>query len=361
MKGRAPARFGIEEEFVLLDDATLVPISVGLGTGVSVRGERAKGSVTPEYLTCQVECVTEPAFTREEAAQQLRLMRQQVSARAREHGAVAAPTATPFVSTGGFVVSPSPHYDEVSAHLAEITREHEVNGLHVHVEVDDGEARVRALNRVRPWMPVLLGLTTNGPFAHGRPSGFESWRSILIRRLPSSWAPPHFHDLSEYHARVQQMLSLGAIRDTASIAWAIRISERYPTVETRVFDAQLAVEDSLFAAVLCRALIRTPPTWISPPLAADVIDDALWVAARRGVDATVIDPSTGEASALWDVARTLIDHVRPALAAHDDEEFVVSHLERIRVDGTGARRQLRAYESGGVTALRELYLRGVDV
>lgn len=360
MKGRALARFGIEEEFVLLDDATLVPISVGLGAGGSVTGTHAKGSVTPEYLTCQVECVTEPVCSRADAAAQLQRMRRQVSSRARDHRAVVAPTATPFVSTGGFLVSPSPHYDEVSAHLAEITRDHEVNGLHVHVEVDDGEARVRALNRLRGWLPVLLGLTTNGPFAHGRASGFESWRSILIRRLPSSWTPPHFRDLSDYHERVERMLRLGAIRDTASIAWAIRVSERYPTVETRVFDTQLTVADSLFAAALCRALVRTPPTWLAPPLEAGAIDDALWVAARRGTDASVVDPSTGEVVPLWDAARTLIDHVRPALAAHGDEDFVVSHLERIRREGTGARRQLRAYESGGVAALRTLYLEGID-
>ena len=47
------------------------------------------------------------------------------------------------------------------------------------------------------------------------------------------------------------------------------------------------------------------------------------------------------------------------LAEQGDEEFVTAHLERIRVDGTGAERQERAYERDGVDGLRDLYLSGM--
>ena len=352
------ARFGIEEEFVLLDHATLVPIGMGHGTRERITGRSAGGEVMPEYLTCQLECVTEPATTRTDAEAQLRRMRALLAAHA-EQGAIAAPSGTPFVSPDGLVVSESAHYDEVATQLAEITREHEVNGLHVHVEVDAGdEERVRALNRVRGWLPALLALTGNGPFAHGRHSGFASWRSILIRRLPSSWCPPSFHDLDDYRARVDRLVSLGAIGDAASIAWAARLSERFPTVEIRVFDAQLTCADTLFAAALSRALVLSDEAGIAAPADLDAIDASLWIAARRGTEARVIDPATGEVGALWDVVTTMIAHARPALAAFGDEEFVTDHLDRIRVEGTGAQRQERAFARDGVAGLRELYLAG---
>jgi len=355
----AGARFGIEEEFVVLDRATLVPIGMGDGARERITGTRTGGEVLPEYLTCQLECVTEPVTTRADAAAQLRRMRSLLAAHAAQQRAIAAPSATPFISPGGLVVSPSAHYDEVATQLAEITREHEVNGLHVHVEVDGDEERVRALNRVRGWLPTLLALTGNGPFAHGRHSGFESWRSILIRRLPSSWCPPHFRDLADYRTRVDRLVSLGAIGDAASIAWAVRLSARFPTVEIRVFDAQLTTEDTLFAAAIARALILSEAAGIAPPGDLDGIDASLWIAARRGTEARVIDPSTGEVGALWDVASTMLAHARPALSEFGDEEFVVEQFDRIRLDGTGAQRQVRAYERDGIAGLRELYAAGM--
>lgn len=352
-----PARFGIEEEFVLLDEATLAPLAQGDGDRERITaadGDDADGgAVVPEYLTCQVECITEPVTRASDAAAQLRRMRALVSAHAERQGALLAPSGTPFVSSGGFVVSASPHYDAVSAHLAEITREHEVNGLHVHVEIPDPQQRVRALVRLRPWLPVLLSITANSPFARGRHSGFQSWRSILIRRLPSSWCPPAFRDHDDYRASVDRLVAIGAIPDASSLAWAVRLSEHYPTVEMRVFDTQLTADDALLAALLTRALIAAELPVCEPP--ADAVDTALWTASKHGMRARVLDPFDGRIAAVADVVEAMLDRLRPVLAESGDEEFVAEHLARVRVDGTGAAWQERAYERAGVDGLRELY------
>ncbi|WP_164234326.1 carboxylate-amine ligase [Microbacterium hydrocarbonoxydans] len=353
-------RFGVEEEFVLLDEETLVPIGMSDGSRERITGHSAGGEVMPEYLTCQFECVTEPAQSRADAEEQLRRMRGLIGAHAAQHRAIAAASATPFISPGGLVVSSSAHYAEVATQLAEITREHEVNGLHVHVEVDGDEERVQALNRIRGWLPALLALTGNGPFTHGRHSGFASWRSILIRRLPSSWCPPYFRDLDDYRARVGHLIALEAIPEAGSLAWAVRLSERFPTVEVRVFDAQLTPEDTLLAAALSRALILSdsPDGAADPEL--DAIDAALWMAARKGTEARVIDPTTGDVAPFWEVADAMLEHARPALAHLGDEEFVTERIARVRAEGTGAQRQERAFQREGVAGLRELYRSGTS-
>lgn len=353
-------RFGVEEEFVLLDEETLVPIAMGDGTRERITGHSSGGEVMPEYLTCQFECVTEPAQTLADAGAQLRRMRGLIGAHATTQNALAVASGTPFISPGGLVVSPSTHYAEVATQLAEITREHEVNGLHVHVEVEGDEERVQALNRIRGWLPALLALTGNGPYTHGRHSGFASWRSILIRRLPSSWCPPHFRDMDDYRARIAHLVELEAIPDAGSLAWAVRLSERFPTVEVRVFDAQLTPEDTLLAAALCRALILSEEPDGAPDAELDAIDAALWMASRKGTDARVIDPTTGGVAPFADVLEAMLDHARPALAHLGDEEFVTEHISRIRAEGTGAQRQERAFERDGVAGLRELYRTGTS-
>lgn len=244
--------------------------------------------------------------------------------------------------------------------LGHLSHDHEVNGLHVHVEITDDEERVRALDRVRGWLPVLLALTGNSPFTNGRDTAFASWRSILIRRLPSSWAPPRFHDYDHYRAGVQRLIDVGAIADAASLSWAMRLSERYPTVEVRVFDAQLTAEDSVVAALLSRAIVVTEDQ-PRVDIGVDGIDASLWTAARRGMDARVIDPTTGDADDAWTVAERMLATIAPALREFGDEERVREGFARVRELGTGADRQRRAVDTGGTGALADLLRAGTPL
>lgn len=353
------ARFGIEEEFVLLDEQSLGPIGIGDTARQDLADRATSGRVLAEYLTCQVECVTDPVRTRTEAEAQLRHLRGLLGRTAARHGAVAAASGTAYATTGALVISPSPHYDVVAAHLAHITRGHEVNGLHVHVEVTDHEERVRALNRLRGWLPLLLALTGNSPFGDGVDTRFASWRSVVIRRLPSSWMPPLFHDLDDYHAQVDRLLEMRALPDRASLSWAARLSERFPTVETRVFDAQLHPEDTLFAAALTRAIVATPELPASV-VRVDGLDASLWTAARQGMDARLLDPGTGEVTDAWALATRLCEAVGAALDELGDGAFVAERMAGIRAEGTGAERQRRAFATGGVAGLRRLYREGTE-
>ncbi|WP_091227083.1 YbdK family carboxylate-amine ligase [Microbacterium sp. 3J1] len=352
------ARFGIEEEFILLDEETLVPLAMSQDARARIVGERAGGTISPEYLTCQLEAATSPLGTSADAAAQLRGMRALIGENAAVEGGIAVATGTPFIAPLRMELSPSEHYLVVADLLGEITREHLANGLHVHVEVPDDEERIRALNRVRAWMPTLLALTGNAPFAHGRDSGFASWRSILIRRLPTCWTPPRFHDVADYRARVDQLIDVGLIAEASSLGWTVRLAERYPTVEVRVFDAQLTVDETLFAVALTRALVLSDALDDAPDVALDAIDGSLWTAARHGADARIVDPTSGDVAPVREIADRMLRRIAPTLAAHGDEEFVTEMMGRLRTDGTGAQRQLRAWERGGVDGLRELYRTG---
>ncbi|MFF1539083.1 YbdK family carboxylate-amine ligase [Microbacterium sp. NPDC058269] len=351
------ARFGIEEEFLFLDEHSLAPVALATGTRERITRLRTGGEVTTEYLTSQIECLTEPVSTAADAEAQLTHLRGLIGWHAQDQHAIAAGTGTPFVTTRSSAVSPSSHYDDVAAQLGHLTRDHEVNGLHVHVEVADDEERVRAFDRVRGWLPVLLALTGNSPFVNGRDSDFASWRSIQIRRLPASWAPPRFRDYDDYRAGVQRLIDVGALTDAASLSWAVRISERYPTVEVRVFDAQLTAEDSVFAALLSRAIVITDDQ-PHADIGTDGIDVSLWTAARRGMGARLIDPTTGEADDAWAVADRMLAMIAPALRDLGDEDRVREGIERLRALGSGADRQRRAVDEGGVPALADLFRTG---
>lgn len=349
------ARFGVEEEFVLLDEETLVPLALDPAARERLIGPHAAGTITPEYLTSQVETATTPLRSLAEARTQVAGLRATIAAQVAGTGAIAAATGTPFLASPHPEVFALPHYDEVAGILGEITRGHEVNGLHVHVEVPSDEERVRALNRAAPWMPVLLALTGNSPFAGARVTGFSSWRSIVVRRLPTAWTPPRFADHAAYREGVGALLALGGITEEASLGWTLRLSARFPTVEVRVCDVQLDVDDTLLAAALCRAIVTGADLDGGPVIGVDAIDASLWTAARSGMQARMIDPTTGEVATADVVLERMRERIAPVLAANGDEEFVDGMIARIRREGTGAERQLRAHRTGGVGALRDLY------
>jgi carboxylate-amine ligase len=346
-------RFGIEEEFLLLDEDSLVPVGMAAGATEHIARPAVGGTVSAEYLTSQIEISTDPVSSAAEAHAQLRGLRALLRRHAEGLQAIAAPTGVPFATARTVVVSPSPHYDRVAANLGHLTHDHEVGGLHVHVEVHDDEERVRALDRVRGWLPALLALTGNSPFAHGRDTGFASWRSILIRRLPTSWCPPRFDDPADYRRGVQRLLDLGAVSEPSSLSWAVRLSERYPTVEVRVFDVQLLPEDAVFAAVLCRAIVRSA-RFRPVALGVDLIDESLWTAARHGMSARIVDPTTGGIDEAWTVVHRMTAVLAPALRELGDVDLVDEGLARVRDTGTGADRQRGAFAADGTAGLVSL-------
>lgn len=344
-------RIGIEEEFVLLDARTLAPVSAQ-DLHHRVLGEVAGGgTLAREFATSQTEAATTPILTLRQAGEQLRRIRGMLAQNAPNDTLVAA-IGAPFLLTAAAEISPSPHYADVSDLLGRLTSDHVVNGVHVHVEVDDDDARVRALLRVRERLAVLLALSANSPFAGGAPAGHASWRSALIRRLPVSWAPPAFHDADEYHRTVDRLILMGALPARSSVSWAVRLSDQYRTVETRVCDAQLSPDDTLLLAALIRAIVVTDDA-VDHPVTPEVLDASLWLAARHGMDARL--PSVhGDAEGAWSAAERMLDDLGPALEEVGDAEFVRAQLDRLRVEGTGSERQLRAYESGGVPELARL-------
>ncbi|MGK3953805.1 hypothetical protein ACLKM7_15925 [Microbacterium sp. I2] len=140
----------------------------------------------------------------------------------------------------------------------------------------------------------------------------------------------------------------------------MRLSARYPTVEVRVFDAQLDPRSSVALAAITRALVASADLTTTaeardrPPDAMDVTDAALWHAARFGVGATLVHPFSGRVLAARDVLHVLDDRIRPHLTDRTERDLVDELIRRSIRDGSGATRQRRAGASG-LGGLARLY------
>ena len=353
--------FGVEEEYFLIDPHTLRPVGAADVVLDELGPETTEtGLVTHEFLTSQVERST-PVFTDlDEAAADLARFRGRLASAARSHAVLAVATGTPFDAEAVTGVTRSSRYQQIRAGLGDMVRDHQICATHVHVGVPGREAGVQALNHVRVWLPTLLSISGNSPFWRGRDTGFESWRAVIMRRWATTGCPPAFTDAADYDRRLRRLVGVAGTVDTATVAWYARLSERYPTLEVRVADAQIDPGSAVLLAALVRALVVTgladadrgvPP----PELEPELLDASLFHASRDGVGGRLLHPVTRELAPARTVVDGLLRHVDDALSIAGDRLRVAALLDRLWVSGTGAQAQRRALQSGGLAGLRELY------
>jgi len=352
--------FGIEEEYFLVDPATLRPASLadavlrGLSPGASQHGY-----VTQEFLASQVERSTAVFTHLAEAEADLSRFRAELASTARAHGVLAIGTGTTFDAPTSPTLTDNARYHTVEAGIRGILRDHQICATHVHVGVPSREAGVRALNRVRVWLPTLMALTGNSPFWRGSDTGFDSWRAMIMRRWTTTGCPPCFTDAADYDRRIRRLVGVGGTSDVATVAWYARLSEAHPTLEVRVADAQLDLAPTLLLAALTRALVVTalaeaerdaPPPVVDPEL----LDAALWHAARDGIHGELLDPSDGEMKPARVVTQNMIRYVEEALDNAGDRHRVAGLLERLWRTGTGAEKQQQAFGTRGLSGISVL-------
>ena len=356
------ATFGIEEEFLLVDPATGFPapraaeISRALAAAPAVL---PPGTPAPagqaEFLACQLETSTVICETVEEAAASLLSARTAIAGAVTEAGiGVVLSGAAPRIADSPAEVSGTERYQAMGSLTGAVAGEHYLNGTHVHVGVPDRETGIAALNRLRPWLSTLAALSGNSPFWRGRDTSFASWRLIHYRRWSVQGCPPEFADAADYDRRLARLLDSDAVLDAGHIGWAARLSQRYPTVEVRVGDAQLEAADSVLLAALVRGLVLTATAAPGPAPEPELLDAGLWQAARYGLGGRLMG-ALGDSSAAADQVGMLLEHIRPALEDSGDLDYVHRGVQRMLVSGTGAERQRAAYASGGWDGLTSLF------
>jgi YbdK family carboxylate-amine ligase len=354
---------GLEEEYLLLEPQS----GLHADRASEVQGlleatpEISREEIQRELLSCQIETATPVCDTLTQAEESLLNFRRKFADAAGRTGCIGAATGTaPRIRQAYPELTDKQRYEDLRASAPGIVGDQFVNGLHVHVGIPDQERGVQALNRIRPWIPLLTALSVNSPYWLGRDSGFGSWRVVHYRRWAVQGVAPYFADAADYERRITRLGASGAILDRGVLTWVARLSDHYPTLELRACDVQLEAQDSVLLGALTRALVVTALNDAeadATPLIPDpeLLDAALWQAARDGLGQHLVDLATAEPVPAHQHLTAFLDHVGAALEAEGDGEWVRAGLETLSTRGTGAQRQRKAMHDGGMPALLSLY------
>jgi carboxylate-amine ligase len=175
---------GVEEEYLLLDPATGSPVPVAERVLAEAdRGDAGGSDLQPELVRAQVEIATPVCRELDEVLKALTAARNRLATAAAGAGVVLAPVgAAPVYPDSHVPVTGKDRYRAIAARSPAVVAEHLVNGMHVHVGVPGRAAGITVLNRLRPWLHVLLALSANSPMWRGHDTGFAGWRGVHALR-----------------------------------------------------------------------------------------------------------------------------------------------------------------------------------
>lgn len=338
---------GVEEEFLLVAED---------GSPVALAQAAVTGAVQLELKEQMLETGTEPCLQPPDLHREIRRKRRAAASVAEAAGARLAALATsPLPVTSS--VTARFRYHRIAAEYGLTAKEQLTCGCHVHVRVADDDEGVAVLDRIGPWLPVLLAMSANSPYWQGEDSGYASYRSQVWQRWPTAGPTGPFGTGAHYREVVAGLVTSGAALDSAMIYFDARLSQQHPTLEIRIPDVCLRADDAVLLAILARALVETAAraaAGTAPPMQTrpELLRAATWRAGRAGLRGSLVDPLTRELAPAADVVTALLDHLRPVLAEQSETELVADAWQALLGRGTGAEEQ-RSWAADGLEQVVE--------
>jgi carboxylate-amine ligase len=342
---------GVEEEFFLSDGQTghIVPrMPDGF---VRACDSRVAGEATYELMQAQIETTTPVCRAPAELRAVLEATRSDLCAVAAEFGMVLLAAGThPLAEWREQVPTDAPRYARMVEDFQIVGRRNLLCGLHVHVAPPEGIDRVDVMNRIVPWLPLLLALSTSSPFWARQDTGLCSYRQAAYDEWPRTGIPDHFGGQAEYDAFVRGLLAAGIIPDAGQLWWAIRPSARFPTLELRICDSCTRIDDALCIAQLFRCLVRAlvrQPEWgrARTSLTRMLVEENRWQAKRHGVRAQFVDEIQGDRRiGVEDALEQLLDLIAPDIEHFGCRDDAL-HARAIVAQGSSADRQRAIYDA----------------
>lgn len=341
--GRMPT-VGVEEEFFVVRADSRALEAAGPRVVARARGT-AGDLVAGEFHDSQIEVRTPPCADAGAVHRSLESVRAAAAGAARAEGLALCASGTPVIGgPGARVVGDHPRYRAGVRQFGAMLDDFTVCSAHVHVHVAERETAVLAGNHVRPWLPLLVAMSANSPFFHGRDTGYASWRTVVRLGFPALGAPPYADSLAHYERLTAALEASEAMLDANNPFWDLRPNPRVPTLEVRVMDVPADAADTAALAALVRALVVRSVSLVrqgdpGPRTCGELLRASYWRAARDGWAGAGLYGTTEEVVPFEVQAARLVGHVREVLRECGDLDRVTAFLGRLATHGCGARRQ----------------------
>jgi len=358
---------GIEEEYQTVDPETRdlrshIHAEI-LEKGKLLLQERVKA----EMHQSVVEVGTSVCANIKEAKDELKKLRRDMIRLARENGLRLASAAThPFADWRVQEVTVDDRYKNLVEDMQLVARANLIFGLHVHVGIEDRETAIHMMNHARYFLPHLLALSTNSPFWLGMNTGLKSYRCKVFDKFPRTNMPDYFPSWGEYDNYVKLLIKTNSIDNAKKIWWDIRPHPFFNTIEFRVCDIPMRVDETIALAALIQATVVKLYRLYEANQGFRLYRRSLlmenkWRAARYGIHGKLIDfgkQTEVPEGELIEEYLSFVDDVVDELGSRQEVEYIRTIMKM----GTGADRQLQVYrETGDMKAVMDYIIEETEV
>lgn len=197
----------------------------------------------------------------------------------------------PFQSWKHQRIFPTQRFNIVSEQYGYLAKQFTVFGQHIHIGCQNGDDALYLCHAMARYLPQFVALSAASPFHQGVDTAFDCSRLALISAFPLSGAPPWILKWEAFENYFHKMAKLGVVRSFKDFYWDIRPKPEYGTIEIRICDTPLTVDEAAclaaYAQMLVAWLIETRPVLSNEIYATYLVNR--FRAARYGLDAIYID------------------------------------------------------------------------
>ena len=182
-------------------------------------------------------------------------------------------------------------------------------------------------------------------------TGLKSYRCKVFDKFPRTNIPDYFPSWGEYENFVKLLIKTNCIDNAKKIWWDIRPHPFFNTLEFRVCDIPMRVDETIALAALIQATIAKLYKLYAANQGFRLYRRALimenkWRAARYGLEGKLIDFGKQKEVPARDLVLEYLDFVDDVADELDSREEL-NYLHKILETGTGADRQLRVFQETG--------------
>jgi len=343
---------GIEEEYQTIDPETR-ELRSHIDAEIIEKGKiRLNEAVKAEMHQSVVEVGTGICRSIKEAREEVVHLRRSIIGLARENGLhVAAAGTHPFSDWRDQEIYPDQRYFTIVEDMKMVARANLIFGLHVHIGVEDRETAIQIMNAARYFVPHILALSTNSPFWLGMDTGLKSYRCKVFDKFPRTNIPDYFPSWGEYTSFIDLLVKTNCIDNAKKIWWDIRPHPTFTTLEFRMCDVPMRVDETIAIAALIQATVAKLYKLYAANQGFRLYRRALimenkWRAARYGLEGKLIDFGKKVEVPMRDLIYEylqLVDDVVDELGSRQEILYIYKMLEQ----GSGADRQLKVFRETG--------------
>lgn len=338
---------GVEEEYQIID-----PETRDLRSHLSKIVDGAKiilnEQVKAEMHQSVVEVGTNICKNIKEAKAEIKFLRSKIVELAAKQQLVVGGAGThPFSRWQDQPITDDPRYHHIVNELQDAARSNLIFGMHCHVGIENREIGLQLMNQATYFLPHIFALSTNSPFWEGRNTGYKSFRTKVFDKFPRTGLPEYFDSVQAYDNYLDTLVKTNCIDNPKKIWWDLRLHPFYNTIEFRITDMCLTVDEAMCIVAIIQAVVAKLYKLTMANTSFNIYRIALvkenkFRAARYGIEGNMIDfglKAELETKCLIMELLEFIEDVVDELGSREE----INYVHTILNEGTGADKQLAIF------------------